>query len=351
MPQIEIAGRQIGPDHLPYVIAELSANHNGQLDIALRIIEEAKKAGADAVKLQTYKPDTITLNCDSEDFKIRGGLWDGRSLYDLYEEAHMPWDWHKPLFEHARKMGITIFSSPFDNTAIDLLEDLNTPAYKIASFEAIDLPLIKYAASTGKPMIISTGMADAEEIQEAIDAAFEGGCKQLAVLHCVSGYPAPAKDYNLRTIPDMIKRFGLVTGLSDHTLDNTTSITSVAMGAAIIEKHFTLNREGGGPDDSFSLEPAELAALCAGAKTAWSALGDVDYGRKSSEQDNVKFRRSLYFVKDMKAGDVIDKDAIRSVRPGFGLPPKFQAEVVGKKIQSDVHMGTPVNWNLIKYST
>lgn len=346
--QIEIAGRPIGPDHPPYVIAELSANHNGKLETALRIVEEAKKAGADAVKLQTYKPDTITLNCDSEDFKIRGGLWDGRTLYELYEEAHMPWDWHKPLFDRARQLGITIFSSPFDNTAIDLLEDLNAPAYKIASFEAVDLPLIKYAASTGKPMIISTGMADAEEIQEAIDAAREGGCKQLAVLHCVSGYPAPAEDYNLRTIPDMIERFGLVTGLSDHTLDNTTAITSVAMGASIIEKHFTLDRSGGGPDDSFSLEPAELAALCQGAKTAWSALGCVDYGRKSSEQSNVKFRRSLYFVKAMKVGDVIAQDCVRSVRPGFGLAPRYFEQLIGRKVRSDVRFGTPVQWNLVE---
>ena len=343
MPQIEIAGRPIGPDHSPYVIAELSANHNGKLETALRIIEEAKKSGADAVKLQTYKPDTITLNCDSEDFKIRGGLWDGRTLYELYEEAHMPWDWHKPLFDHARQNDITIFSSPFDNTAIDLLEDLNAPAYKIASFEAVDLPLIKYAASTGKPMIISTGMADAEEIQEAIDAAHEGGCKQLAVLHCVSGYPAPAEDYNLRTIPDMIERFGLVTGLSDHTLDNTTAITSVAMGASIIEKHFTLDRSGGGPDDSFSLEPSELAALCHDSKTAWAALGRVDYGRKSSEQGNAKFRRSLYFVKDMKAGDVITGECIKSVRPGFGLAPRELNKILGKTIKVDVLQYTKVS--------
>ena len=343
MQQIQIEGRPIGPEYAPYVIAELSANHNGKIETALRIIEEAKKAGADAVKLQTYKPDTITLNCDSEDFKIRGGLWDGRTLYELYEEAHMPWDWHKPLFERARQLGITIFSSPFDNTAIDLLEDLNAPAYKIASFEAVDLPLIKYAASTGKPMIISTGMADAEEIQEAIDAAHEGGCKELAVLHCVSGYPAPAEDYNLRTIPDMIERFGMVTGLSDHTLDNTTAITSVAMGASIIEKHFTLDRSGGGPDDSFSLEPAEMAALCTGAKTAWAALGRVDYGRKSSEQGNVQFRRSLYFVKALKAGEVISPDAIRSVRPGFGVSPKFQLQVIGNIVQQDVAVNTPVS--------
>lgn len=342
MPQIEIAGRPIGPDHSPYVIAELSANHNGKIETALRIIEEAKKAGADAVKLQTYKPDTITLNCNSEDFKIRGGLWDGRTLYELYEEAHMPWDWHKPLFEHARNLGITIFSSPFDNTAVDLLEDLNTPAYKIASFEAIDLPLIKYAASTGKPMIISTGMADAQEILEAIDAAKEGGCKQLAILHCVSGYPAPSEDYNLRTIPDMIGRFGLVTGLSDHTLDNTTAITSVAMGASIIEKHFTLERSGGGPDDSFSLEPAELVALCRDSKTAWAALGNVDYGRKSSELGNVQFRRSLYFVKNMKAGDVITADCIRSVRPGFGLAPKHLDAILGRSVSHDIMANSPV---------
>lgn len=347
MPQIEIAGRPIGPEHSPYVIAELSANHNGRLETALRIIEEAKKAGADAVKLQTYKPDTITLNCDSEDFKIRGGLWDGRTLYELYEEAHMPWDWHKPLFEHARKLGITIFSSPFDTTAIDLLEDLNAPAYKIASFEAVDLPLIKYAASTGKPMIISTGMADAEEIKEAIDAAREGGCKQLAVLHCVSGYPAPAADYNLRTIPDMIERFGLVTGLSDHTLDNTTAITSVAMGASIIEKHFTLDRRGGGPDDSFSLEPAEMAALCRGARTAWQALGKVDYGRKSSEKGNAQFRRSLYFVKSMKAGEVVTQDTVRSVRPGFGMAPKHLGEILGKQLSKDVLANTPVKSEML----
>lgn len=345
MPQIDIAGRPIGPDHSPYVIAELSANHNGKLETALRIIEEAKKAGADAVKLQTYKPDTITLNCDSEDFKIRGGLWDGRTLYELYEEAHMPWDWHKPLFDRARQLGITIFSSPFDNTAIDLLEDLNAPAYKIASFEAVDLPLIKYAASTGKPMIISTGMADAEEIQEAIDAAREGGCKQLAVLHCVSGYPAPAEDYNLRTIPDMIERFGLVTGLSDHTLDNTTAITSVAMGASIIEKHFTLDRSGGGPDDSFSLEPAELAALCLGAKRAWQCLGKVDYGRKSSEQGNAQFRRSLYFNRSLNAEDVIQPGDISSVRPGFGLPPKWLPELMGKRLAHAAKQHTPVGWH------
>lgn len=348
MKTIQIAGRKIGPDAPPYVIAELSANHNGRLDTALKIIEEAKKVGADAVKLQTYTADTITLKCDSEDFRIHGGLWDGRTLYDLYQEAHMPWEWHKPLFERACDLGITIFSSPFDNTAVDLLENLNAPAYKIASFEAVDLALIKYAASTGKPMIISTGMADANEIQEAIDAAREGGCKELAILHCVSGYPAPAADYNLRTIPDMIERFGLVTGLSDHTLDNTTAISSVALGASIIEKHFTLDRNGGGPDDSFSLEPQEMKALCDGARTAWATLGSVDYGRKSSEQGNAQFRRSLYFVKDMKVGDTILADCVRSVRPGFGLPPKLMGRILGQQVAQAIHANTPVTLELLR---
>ena len=345
---ITSAGRRIAADEAPYVIAEMSANHNGNIETAYKIIEAAKQAGADAVKLQTYRPDTITLNCDTEDFRIHGGLWDGRTLYELYEEAHMPWDWHAPLFAHARKHGITIFSSPFDNTAVDLLEDLNAPAYKIASFEAVDIPLIKYVASTGKPMIISTGMADAEEIQEAIDAAREGGCKELAILHCVSGYPAPAEDYNLRTIPDMIQRFGLVTGLSDHTLDNTTAITSVAMGASIIEKHFTLDRSGGGPDDSFSLEPAELAALCRDSKTAWAALGQVDYGRKSSEQGNAKFRRSLYFVKNMSIGEILTPDSVRSLRPGYGLKPKELDRIIGRKLATNVFFGQPVKMNCIE---
>ncbi|MBT4147116.1 MAG: pseudaminic acid synthase [Gammaproteobacteria bacterium] len=348
MTKIRIAGRAIGVEEPPYVIAELSANHNGKIETAMSIIEEAKKAGADAIKLQTYKPDTITLKCNSEDFCIHGGLWDGRTLYDLYEEAHMPWEWHKPLFDHARMLDITIFSSPFDTTAVDMLEDLGAPAYKIASFEMVDLPLIKYVAGTGKPMIISTGMADAEEIQEAINAAREGGCKELAILHCVSGYPAPAEDYNLRTIIDMIERYGLVTGLSDHTLDNTTAIASVALGASIIEKHFTLNRDGGGPDDSFSLEPKEMASLCTGTKMAWQAVGKVDYGRKSSEQDNVKFRRSLYFIKDIKAGDIVTADAIKSVRPGFGLPPKYIDKVIGKVVKHDVKVNTPVTNEIFK---
>lgn len=345
---IEIDGRKIGGAHLPYVIAEMSANHNGNIDTAFAIIAQAKQAGADAVKIQTYRPDTITLDSALPDFHIHDGLWAGKTLYQLYEWAHTPWEWHAPLFDYARKLGITMFSSPFDPTAVDLLEDLNAPAYKIASFEAVDLPLIKYVASTGKPMIISTGMADAEEIAEAIEAAREGGCKELAILHCVSGYPAPAEDYNLRTIPDMIARHGLVTGLSDHTLDNTTAITSVALGAAIIEKHFTLDRSAGGPDDSFSLEPKELHALCRDSRTAWQALGLVDYGRKSSEQGNAKFRRSLYFVKDLKAGDVLTKDCVRSVRPGYGLPPKYLDQIVGMTVTVDVGKNTAIAFSMLK---
>jgi len=346
-PSISIAGRRIAVDEPPYIIAELSANHNGKLETALKIIAAAKAAGADAVKLQTYRPDTITLDCNSEDFQIHGGLWDGRTLYELYEEAHMPWEWHKPLFDYARQLDITIFSSPFDNTAVDLLEGLNAPAYKIASFEAVDLPLIRYVASTGKPMIISTGMADAEEIEEAIAAARDGGCKELAILHCVSGYPAPAEDYNLHTIPDMMRRYNLVTGLSDHTLDNTTAIASVVLGASIIEKHFTLDRSGGGPDDSFSLEPTDLVALCRDTKTARLSLGRVDYGRKSSEVGNAQFRRSLYFVESLRAGDIITESSIRSVRPGFGLMPKYRDIVIGRTLAKPVDKGTPVTRDCI----
>lgn len=347
-PHIVIDGRKIGQAYPPYVIAEMSANHNGSIDVALRLIEQAKQSGADAVKLQSYRPDTITLKSDAEEFVIRGGLWDGRTLYDLYEEAHTPWDWHGPLFAHARKLGITIFSSPFDHTAVDMLEDLNAPAYKIASFEAIDLPLIKYVANTGKPMIISTGMASVEEMQEAVDAARAGGCKELALLHCVSGYPAPAADYNLRTIPDMAQRFGTLIGLSDHTLDNTTAIASIALGSALVEKHFTLDRSGGGPDDSFSLEPSEMAALCRGVRTAWESIGSVNYERQLSEQSNVKFRRSLYFVSDLAVGDVVTHDAVRSVRPGFGLPPKYLEQVIGRKVIRAVTKNTPVSFEVLE---
>ena len=345
---ISINGRKIGLDHSPYVIAEMSANHNGDINNAYKIIDMAKASGADAVKLQTYHPDTITMDMDTPEFMIKGGLWDGQSLYELYQGAFMPWEWHQPLFDYANTVGITIFSSPFDNTAVDLLEDLNTPAYKIASFEAVDLPLIKYVAQTGKPVIISTGMADAEEIQEAIEAAREGGCKELAILHCVSGYPAPAEDYNLKTLVDMQKKFDLVIGLSDHTIDSATAIASVALGASIIEKHVTLDRNGGGPDDSFSLEARELKELCIGAKTVWKALGKVDYGRKSSELSNVKFRRSLYFVKDIEAGEIITKEYVKSIRPGYGIAPKYIQTIIGKKMMHSVQRGMPVTVEMIE---
>ncbi|WP_094575168.1 pseudaminic acid synthase [Kingella denitrificans] len=341
---ISIDGRKIGTDYAPYIIAEMSANHNGSIENAFKIIEQAKRCGADAVKLQTYTADTITLNSRAPEFMIRGTLWDGQSLHELYQKAHMPWDWHKPLFDFAREQGITIFSSPFDFSAVDLLESLNAPAYKIASFEMVDLPLIRYVAQTGKPMIISTGMADADEIAEAVATAKSAGCRELVVLHCVSGYPAPAADYNLRTLPDMAARFGTLVGLSDHTLDNTTAVASVVLGACVIEKHFTLDRNGGGADDSFSLEPDGLQALCRDSKTAWQALGRVHYGLKSSEQGNVQFRRSLYFVKDLQKGDTIDETCIRSVRPGFGIAPKHFDELIGKRLTRNVQANTKTDW-------
>ena len=341
---ISIDGRKIGTDYAPYIIAEMSANHNGSIENALKIIEQAKRCGADAVKLQTYTPDTITLNSRAPEFMIRGTLWDGQSLHELYQKAHMPWDWHKPLFDFAREQDITIFSSPFDFSAVDLLESLNAPAYKIASFEMVDLPLIRHVAQTGKPMIISTGMADADEIAEAVETAKSAGCRELVVLHCVSGYPAPAADYNLRTLPDMAARFGTLVGLSDHTLDNTTAVASVVLGACVIEKHFTLDRNGGGADDSFSIEPDGLQALCRDSKTAWQALGRVHYGLKSSEQGNVQFRRSLYFVKDLQKGDTIDETCIRSVRPGFGIAPKHFDELIGKRLTRNVQANTKTDW-------
>ena len=347
-PSISIEGRRIARDAPPYIVAELSANHNGSIETAIKIIDMAKHAGADAIKLQTYHPDTITLNSESDDFKIVGGLWDGRTLYDLYDEAHMPWEWHEPLFEHAHKIGITIFSSPFDKTAVDLLENLNAPAYKIASFEAIDLPLIEYVAETNKPMIISTGMADFNEIQEAIETAQKAGCKDLAILHCVSAYPAPPEDYNLKVIPDMVSKFGLVTGLSDHTLANTTAIASVALGVSIIEKHVTLDRQVSGPDTSFSLEPDELSALCRDSKVAWDALGKINYDRKPSEKENVKFRRSLYIIKDIKAGEKLTTDHVRSIRPGYGIHPKYLNSVIGSKAIIDMKAGTAVHFENIE---
>ena len=344
---IRIDKRNIGDNYPPYIIAEMSANHNGNIEDAFKIIEKAKIAGANAIKIQTYKADTITIDSKLPDFQIKDGLWEGKTLFELYDWAHTPWEWHKDLFTYAKKVGITIFSSPFDSTAIDLLEDLNSPAYKIASFEIVDLALIRYAASTKKPMIISTGMADEMEIKEAIAAAYDGGCEQLAILHCVSGYPAPANDYNLKTILDMKKRFNVVTGISDHTLSNVTALASIAMGASIIEKHFTLDRSRGGPDDSFSLEEKDLIELCKSSKVAWDSLGKIDYSRKKSEKTNLKFRRSLYFVKDMKQGDTITYDSVRSIRPGFGIPPKHLEDIIGKKINRNIALGTPVKFEFL----
>lgn len=348
MKKININGINIGESFPPFIIAEMSANHNGSINDAFKIIDQAKSAGASAVKIQTYRPDTITLKSNLPDFKINDGLWKGQTLYDLYNSAFTPWEWHKDLFDYARSKDLTIFSSPFDNTAVDLLEDLNAPAYKIASFEAVDLELIKYVASTKKPMIISTGMANKEEIKEAINAATESGCNELAVLHCVSGYPAPSSDYNLKTILDLKKEFNLVTGLSDHTLCNVTAIASIAIGASIIEKHFTLDRSRGGPDDSFSLELNDLKNLCRDSLVAWESIGKIDYNRKKSEESNVKFRRSLYFVKDLKAGSVITKEDIKSVRPGFGLQPKYLSSFLGKTLIKDANYAHPVTWEYIE---
>lgn len=345
---MKINNRNIGIDFPPYIIAEMSANHNGNIENAFKIIEMAKRCGADAVKLQSYTPDTITLKSTRDEFMIKEGLWKGQTLYDLYKSAFMPWEWHKPLFEKAKEVGITIFSSPFDFTAVDLLESLDAPAYKIASFETVDLPLIKYVAQTSKPMIISTGMASIVEIEEAIETAYANGCSELAILRCVSGYPAPSKDYNLKTLLDMQDRFNVLTGLSDHTLNNVTAIASIALGASIIEKHVTLDRNGGGPDDSFSLEEKDLKELCDSALTCWESLGSVNYDRKDSEKENIQFRRSLYFVKDMKAGDVITDDCIRSVRPGFGLAPKFYDAILGKTVVQDVEKNTATGFDLFK---
>ena len=345
---ITIAGREIGAGHSPYVIAELSANHNGSLDQALKVIDAAKASGAEALKIQTYKADTMTINFDGPEFQIRGGLWDGYNLYELYEWAYTPWEWHETLFAHARKLGITIFSTPFDNTAVDLLEDLGVPAYKIASFEAVDLALIRYVASKRKPMIISTGMADLDEITEAVQTAREGGCEELALLHCVSAYPAPAADYNLATMMDLARRFDVPVGLSDHTLDNTTATASAALGASVIEKHFTLDRNGGGADDSFSLEPSEFSALCRDARTAWEAVGTVDYGLKSSERANTVFRRSLYAVQNIPAGTVITNRHVRSIRPGYGLAPKHLDAVLGSMARQDIARGQAMQWDFIE---
>ena len=345
--KIFINNKEISLDVPPYIIGEISANHNGSIENVYKLIDVAKKSGASAAKIQTYTADTLTVDCKSEDFMIRGGLWGGRSLYDLYSEASLPWDWHKSIFNYAEKKDFTIFSSPFDSTAVDLLADLNAPAYKIASFEAIDIPLIKYTASTKKPMIISTGMTTTDEIEEAVNAALGAGCKDLILLHCVSSYPALSIDYNLNTILDMQSRYGVMVGLSDHTIDNTTAIASVALGAVVIEKHITLSRDGGGPDDSFSLEPQDLQELCTNSSIAWESLGEADYRRSQSEMDNQIFRRSIYFMKNKKSGEVIRESDVRVIRPGYGIKPKYLEEIIGKKLSHDVGKFTPVSWESI----
>jgi N-acetylneuraminate synthase len=344
---VTIAGRRIGPGEPPFIIAEMSANHNGDLERAFAIMEAAKSAGADALKIQTYTADTITIDHDGPGFTIEGGLWDGNTLYDLYERAHTPWDWHPALFEKGRELELIVFSSPFDHTAIDLLESCAAPAYKIASFELVDLPLIRRCAATGKPLIMSTGMANLAEISKAVATARTAGASDIALLHCTSGYPTPPDDADLRTIPHLAEAFGVVAGLSDHTHGIGAPIAAVALGASIIEKHFTLARSDGGPDAAFSLEPDELGALCDNARLAWQALGGVRYEKTDSEKGNVQFRRSLYIVDDMRAGDVLKADNLRSIRPGFGLPPEFYDLLLGKPVNRDVARGTPMSWDLI----
>jgi len=342
-----INSREIGKNNPPYIIAELSANHNGDIQRAFDSILAAKEAGADAVKIQTYTADTMTIDCDAEDFQIKDGLWGGYSLYDLYKEAQTPYEWHKPLFDYAKKIGITIFSSPFDETAVDLLEELNTPAYKIASFEMIDFPLVEYVAKTGKPMIISTGMANLEEIEEVVEVARNSGCQDLILLHCVSAYPAPIDQINLRTIVDLSERFGVLSGLSDHTMGVEVATTSVALGACLIEKHFTLSRADKGPDSEFSLEPDELKKLCQNTKIAWQSLGEAGYERKAAEEDNVKFRRSIYAINDIKEGESFTKENIKRIRPGFGLSPKHWGELLLSKAGCNIARGEPISLNKI----
>jgi N-acetylneuraminate synthase len=344
---IEIAARLIGPGHAPYVIAELSGNHNGDIQRAFRLIDAAKTAGADAVKLQTYTADTITLDHDGPGFVIEGGLWNGRRLYDLYREAHTPWEWHPALFEHTRKIGITCFSSPFDPSAVELLENLGAPAYKIASFEVIDIPLIERAAATGKPLIISTGMANSEEIHDAVAAARRAGADGVALLHCVSGYPTPASEANLLRIQALSRDFDCPIGLSDHSRGIEVAVAAVALGATIIEKHMTLARADGGPDAEFSLEPDEFADLVRGARNAFAALGASEYGRAASEQGNVAYRRSLYVVRDIAAGELFTDQNVRSIRPGYGLAPKLLPAVIGRRAARDIARGTPLAPDLI----
>jgi pseudaminic acid synthase len=347
MKSVEIAGRPIGPGAPPFVIAELSGNHNGEFARALGLVDAVADAGADAVKLQTYTADTITIDHDGPGFAIADGPWAGRTLHDLYEEAHTPWGWHEALFERARARGLIALSSPFDASAIDLLEQLDVPAFKIASFEIVDLPLIRRAARSGRPMIISTGMASLDETGEAIATARDAGAAGVILLHCISGYPTPVEQANLRMIGRLANRFECPVGLSDHTLGTDVAVAAVALGACLIEKHVTLARSDGGPDAGFSLEPDELARLVEGVRTAHAALGSADYGFADSEQANVTFRRSLYAVRDIAAGEPLTEANVRSIRPGHGLPPKRLPDILGRRAACAIARGTPLSENLI----
>jgi len=351
MNNINIGSYTVGKACKPMVIAELSGNHNGSLERALKLLEIAKQSGADAVKLQTYTPDTMTIDCDLPDFKVEGGLWGGKTLYELYQWAHTPWEWHEALFKKARELEILIFSSPFDETAVDFLETLAVPAYKIASFEMTDLPLVEYVAKTGKPLIVSTGMASLEEIEELVATVKKTGNEDLILLHCVSSYPALHSEYNLHTMVDLHQRFGVLTGLSDHSLTNVTAISSVALGACVVEKHFTFSRKDGGPDAAFSLEPEELGALCRDVKIAAETLGKVNYELTAGEQKSKGFRRSIYAVRDIKEGEVFNLDNIKRIRPGFGLAPKYFTKTLGCRASQDIKRGTPISRVLIAESS
>ncbi|MCF8057826.1 MAG: pseudaminic acid synthase [Bacteriovoracaceae bacterium] len=347
MKHVVIDGKYIGPQFEPYLIAEISANHNGKIQKALDLIRKAKEAGADAVKIQTYTPDTMTLRSDKDDFKIVDGTWKGYTLYDLYKEAHTPWEWHQELFNYAKEVGITIFSSPFDETAVDFLEDLNVPAFKVASFEIVDLPLIEYIAQKNKPIIISTGMALKNEIDEAVNIIKKFHDK-IIVLHCISGYPTPLEQSNLGMIKTLKEDFQVLTGLSDHTLGTAASVAGVSLGACLIEKHLIENREDGGPDSSFSLEPKEFAGLCSETRAIWSATQKPTYRLEKAEESNKIFRRSIYFVKEMQKGDSIDASCIKRIRPGYGLPPKYFNSLIGKRTTQNISPGTATSWDLIK---
>ena len=346
---MRIADKEIGQHCSPFVIAEMSGNHNQSLERALEIVEAAAKTGAHALKIQTYTPDTMTLDLDEREFHISdpNSLWTGTSLYKLYGEAYTPWEWHKPIFDRARELGIIAFSTPFDDTSVDFLETLDVPCYKIASFENTDLPLIRRVAATGKPLIISTGMATVAELDDTVRAAREAGCKDLILLKCTSTYPATAENTNILTIPHLRELFGCEVGLSDHTMGVGVSVASVALGATVVEKHFTLNRADGGVDSSFSMEPAEMAQLVIESERAWQALGMVSYGPTEKEQKSLAFRRSLYVVKDVKAGEVLTQENLRAIRPGFGLSPKYLHQMLGKRINRSVPKGTPCSLDMI----